>query len=889
MKLQLIAVQMTGKQLDKLKLVDISNVARENSGVASKTTLRSEWFTPEAVVDMLINKHIDIVGVGIEELRLAGTNGAFTRYAELTNIDPAKKYPLTIFERVNANGVDGYTVFDVNARVLTVTSDMLVKYAEAFGVANGKVVEQNGKKYISAIRGEYSYVGIRPTYEKVETTSDEVQDIQLMHGIKRGDSSIPGYWPEGALLKDENLNLTAEEKLVICYKAIQGWNFFIYGLLASLKQVPVKPQVLKTCAVDIDLNLYYCPQFVIDLPLEQLTFVLLHEVYHVLFSHPARDAQIQLELKKNGTRLGIPKHYLHNMYNIAADMFVNKFIAEQFDSSVARIRDYPHVVVKTDPFVTRKANATFLKGLRAVQLAQGGIDKDEVDINRDTVEILYKALIKQYLKQQEEERRKQEEERRKQEEQQQQQQEEDADCDFNNNSESSDSAGNSPDTSDEQTSNEAESTESEGGSDASDNKGGRNEEQESEENESANSSNAGNNEESEESDTSSGNTTESDDEGTDNEGSTAEDNEGTTGNKGQSDMQGDDRGEQNDSAGEQRDSSGMQGEDSAEESGADSTSGGMNASGQSTDDTTTDVDQELVEQSLRQQFDERIEKIAETLDDLFEQAEENSDLFEGQDYTDENGEKRERTPEEIAELTQKLKNWREKLKNSVLKAEAASRSKGYGLSAAERRLIEQIIKPVPIDWRTILKNMFNMSVKKVQSYKRPSRRPEVGKNVVMPGYAKNADEGLRKFLICVDTSGSVSDELLIMCLGAIKKLTLTYKVDVDVVWWSDDIDGICSIKRDADLVRAYKSVASTGGTNIDAVFEAVASPRGPWHGKNIEGLIFFTDGCVGTIDPKYKRLAKYCLWLIHSGNTSFTPPFGKTVYIDNEGHTIATK
>ena len=161
--------------------------------------------------------------------------------------------------------------------------------------------------------------------------------------------------------------------------------------------------------------------------------------------------------------------------------------------------------------------------------------------------------------------------------------------------------------------------------------------------------------------------------------------------------------------------------------------------------------------------------------------------------------------------------------------------------------------------------------------------------MAVQGFKKGANEGIKKFLILIDTSGSVGDDILKMCLGSVKTLVRDYKVDADIVWWSTEINGVTHIANTNDLYKAYQNVASTGGTNIERVFEQIRSPKSPWNGKEIVGILIFTDGYVGNYNLKYKNLAKHFMWLIHSGNRRFEAKFGQIYWIDNTGRTIACK
>lgn len=900
-KLQLIAVKMDGKTVESYKLADITNPLRQANGLLDKSQpLRTEWFDPAAVADMILNNKATIVGIQSNGLFLEGSNGSFNRYANLKVVEPNKKYPLTVFERVNINGVDGCTVLDADGRILTVNMDKLVKYAEAVGISNGKVVEHNGMKFISSIRGEYNRIGIKASYENVATpVVEKVDDIQLVHRVKRGGSNKPGYWPDGAKLRDEKLNLTAEEKIVVCFKVIQNWNFFIYSILSQITIIPLNPaaMAMPTMGVDVNMTLIYNPYFVIDLPLEQLVLILLHETYHILFSHPARIMEMRLAAKNKGTKTGLPIREELNLYNIAADLFVNKYVADQFATTLAVLVDRPHTVLQTDPFVTNRTVKSWSRGIKTVQLPDGLIVNDRVDCERDTIETLFKDLI-------EEQRRKYEEQRAQQQaardnssnsDDESDDESENTDNQDNNdeqpeNSDSSQDYDEQNDSTNDEQGEQSENTDESDDSDSSTSDTG--DELEEEEAEQADSDTDGKDKIDESGESSSGTEEAGQSEGDDDSGEEDQDvdydsdeYENESGAGGYKPDLDEDFDEDSDEEGQMS----MPGDgqsDSEDGDGDDSESDYNTGSGADSDEYEDSDDEDYsdyYENIPARSMSERREKIAEDLDDYRSKLDQLGNDLAGTDSDLTDQDILDMTPDEYEEYMSELRDWKEKLKSTVLKAEVASQSRGLSLSESERRLVDSIIRPIPINWKVLLKRMFNMAATKASSFKRPSRRPEIGNNVILPGKTKKEPEGLQKIVFAIDTSGSVGDAELKYVLGTIRALTNKYKVDVEILWWSTKVNGIVPIKNENDLVAAYKNVASDGGTCATNMFKYLTDPRGPYKGKKLHGLIIFTDGHIDTVDPEYKRVAKNILWMIHSRQiNSFTAPFGVVSYIEVE-------
>lgn len=908
MKLQLIALKMNGKIVESYKLADISNLARNEFGLIDKNVpLKTSWFDPTAIVNMLVVKKIDILGLAIENMEIIPTNGGFNRYANLIQEEPGKKYPLIVLERVNIKGVDGAAVCDINGKVLIVSMDKLVLYAEKVGIANGKVVTNNGQKYISSIRGEYARVGAVAQYE-TPTVKEVKEDVQLVYGLKR-TSDIEGFWPEGAKLRDEKTGLTAEEKIIIALKAIQNWNFFVYMIISSLKIAPIQPRYNQTMGVSLKMELVYNPHFVCSINLNELTFSLIHEAYHILFSHPARIEQHYKNMKAKGLNREFSIQQAMQLYNIAADLYVNKYIAVQFGSRLRYLVNNPHEVTPDDSFVTNKhfsVNSRIIKHIKAIQ---GGCYNDHVDIDKDTIESIFLDLLEQKRREREEERRKAEEELNKELAKNQSNNDEEDDDDEGSSGlggqpegssgESEDSSTDTDDKSSQQSSNDDNAEKEE----FSGTENGTDSEEQGEQSEDSDTNSGGKESDSEEqagqsedSESEGSKSTDSKSAGGKSEGSDSEYNPyedtnttsmdngiGTPGCEDYSENQ-EETDDQNGSGGSQTGTQGTGDSTSGLSDSKDTDSTGVNS-----EDTDEDGEGRNYLDSLTPiERDERRDAIAENLEEYEECIQNTGDLTPSEGGLDggqsNNSGSYDRTPAEQMEIDMTLKNWKQNLINAVTKAQAASQSRGLSLSKAEQRLIESIIKAVPVDWKTVLARMFNMAAHKANSYKRPSRRDTPSKNVILPGKVKKDPDGLQKVVFAVDTSGSVGDEELKMVLGMMLDLSNRYKVDIDVVWWSTRVNGIEQhIRSSKDFYRAYKSVASDGGTCCTHFFEWLTDRSNPYYkGKAPQGIVIFTDGYIDDVPIKYNRASKNIVWIIHSNpRRNFRPSFGTATYVDD--------
>lgn len=135
------------------RVLDIEK--RACKAVSKEAVLRASMQNPRAFMN--------VVAEGKE---LVGTNGSLSRYAvvSMKNELVSKSAPVVVLARL---GNEGFVLSDYAGNMTKIKSDEAVGYATKFGIANGKIVERDGKKLISAINGEYPLI----EKKKVETAA----------------------------------------------------------------------------------------------------------------------------------------------------------------------------------------------------------------------------------------------------------------------------------------------------------------------------------------------------------------------------------------------------------------------------------------------------------------------------------------------------------------------------------------------------------------------------------------------------------------------------------------------------------------------------------------------------------------------------------------------
>ena len=134
---------------------------------------------------------LTITGLGVEKGRLIGTNGSLARYAAVSiNNTLMNKPSLVVLYRVDG----GFICSDFKGKTGRYTEDDVVAYSKTYGIANGKIVNNNNKEYVSSISGEYTRlndrdkrednIGCRDTTIDCRTKENKTGEMLYKKGIE---------------------------------------------------------------------------------------------------------------------------------------------------------------------------------------------------------------------------------------------------------------------------------------------------------------------------------------------------------------------------------------------------------------------------------------------------------------------------------------------------------------------------------------------------------------------------------------------------------------------------------------------------------------------------------------------------------------------------------
>ena len=111
--------------------------------------------TYDSVYNALATGKAKVMNLEIDNGILVGSNGSIDRLPKIVGGRLVGKSPIIIVNQIDNVG---YTVVDYKGEMRQMTVEEVIYYANKWGIANGKLVFNNGKVYVSSIKGEYPKV-----------------------------------------------------------------------------------------------------------------------------------------------------------------------------------------------------------------------------------------------------------------------------------------------------------------------------------------------------------------------------------------------------------------------------------------------------------------------------------------------------------------------------------------------------------------------------------------------------------------------------------------------------------------------------------------------------------------------------------------------------------
>jgi len=210
---------------------------------------------------------------------------------------------------------------------------------------------------------------------------------------------------------------------------------------------------------------------------------------------------------------------------------------------------------------------------------------------------------------------------------------------------------------------------------------------------------------------------------------------------------------------------------------------------------------------------------------------------------------------------------REELKEAMLGA--AEQAGAGNTPAGVKRLIKAFTEP-KMNWRELLRQHIESTIKTDFSWMRPSRRGW-HMDSVMPGMTNGETTDV---VVAIDTSGSISETMLRDFLSEIKGIMEEFEqFRIHLFTFDTDVyNPVTYTSETLDNIEDYE-VNGFGGTDFTAIFNYLKNET-----MEPQRLVVFTDGYPWGSwgDPDYCDT----LWIIH-GTREVEAPFGITVYYDD--------
>lgn len=409
-----------------------------------------EFVPISKLIEILRTNPNGVEGIHYVNGELVGSNGQFSRYPAYVN---GKSIEIGRIVILTAVGNAGYEVYLPDGKILTLRNSDIIALAKKFDIANGKLSSKNSTEFISSISGDYIESSktkqlntgteqsvqnkvtdkqeqskiIDKSIQPVDKTNKLMQnsgseqpmqssrqyshkDLQdrlakkiakaaikssiipddtdlskldatkviNIESSKRYDnrhvsSSIDKNSKGGNIAIDKNGNIvrgsenidntmmTVDQMMAISMLQLRTIKPFFFAALKVIKRI--ETTTVPTMGVTID-TFYYNPEFVATMSISELNFLHLHEISHIAMKHKVR------ELGKD-----------HEIWNIACDYYINKAICEEFG-----------IKPNSGPAKISGSNAT-------IEFPKcGGCYNENIDVMKDTPELIYDELQKSIQK-----------------------------------------------------------------------------------------------------------------------------------------------------------------------------------------------------------------------------------------------------------------------------------------------------------------------------------------------------------------------------------------------------------------------------------------------------------------------------------------------------------
>lgn len=208
--------------------------------------------------------------------------------------------------------------------------------------------------------------------------------------------------------------------------------------------------------------------------------------------------------------------------------------------------------------------------------------------------------------------------------------------------------------------------------------------------------------------------------------------------------------------------------------------------------------------------------------------------------------------------------------DALVRVEMSSTDCGEG-SSGLMGMVKNMLKS-ELDWKKLLRKYLIAATSTDSSFSRPDKRM-YHQSAIYPGQVDNEENTVKGIKVCIDTSGSISDEDIEYFCGQVYDLTKQFKIEAELVYWDTSVQSTGEFEGYKEFERV--NLIGRGGTDPSVVFNYFDTKK--CKVKPIVTLMF-TDAYFSTdgISNKQRKKYKDTIWIMtRQHDKDFKPPFGK--------------
>lgn len=190
-----------------------------------------------------------------------------------------------------------------------------------------------------------------------------------------------------------------------------------------------------------------------------------------------------------------------------------------------------------------------------------------------------------------------------------------------------------------------------------------------------------------------------------------------------------------------------------------------------------------------------------------------------------------------------------------------------------REFILELEREAKVDWRTVLQDFIQLYHDRFDYSFSPSDRRYTWSDFVMPAFSEQDDEQIENLWFCVDTSGSISRDLLSEVLSEIRQAILLFdRLSGKLSFFDTHVTDPVPFEDEEDLLDI--PAAGGGGTSFSAIFRFLKK----FSEEDMpSAIIVLTDGYCD-YPGESAAMDIPVLWIIYDNPVD--PPWGRFVHIE---------